>query len=105
MGAVADRCPGVAVPEGACLPGAPLVHAGWSEYQALPVFDREGNISGRSAIGDGDLEAGFAQSYRIYEKRFTPQHVHTDYTQARAAVAGWAGNGDVILGSSTRLPL
>jgi len=34
-----------------------------------------GQYLGRSALGDGDLEAGFAQSYRIYEHRFTTQHV------------------------------
>ena len=99
-----EPLPAVFDPEEALLPGAPLVHAGWSDYQALPVFDREGNISGRSAIGDGDLEAGFAQSYRIYEHRFTTQHVHPGYTEPRAAVASWDGNGDVIVWSNTQLP-
>ena len=94
-----EPLPAVFDPEEALLPGAPLVHAGWSDYQALPVFDREGNISGRSAIGGGDVEAGFAQSYRVYEHRFTTQHVHPGYTEPRAAVASWDGNGDVIVWS------
>jgi CO/xanthine dehydrogenase Mo-binding subunit len=99
-----EPLPAVFDPEEALLPGAPLVHAGWSDYQALPVFDREGNISGRSALGGGDVEAGFAQSYRIYEHRFTTQHVHPGYTEPRAAVASWDGNGDVIVWSNTQLP-
>ena len=99
-----EPLPAVFDPEEALLPGAPLVHAGWSDYQALPVFDREGNISGRSAIGGGDVEAGFAQSYRVYEHRFTTQHVHPGYTEPRAAVASWDGNGDVIVWTNTQLP-
>src|SRR5437868_14749331 len=76
-----ETLPAVFDPEQALAPGAPLVHAGWSDYQALPVFDREGNISGRSALGDGDVEAGFAQSSRISAHRFTTQHVHPGYTE------------------------
>lgn len=99
-----EPLPAVFDPEEAIQPGAPLVHAGWSDYQALPVFDREGNISGRSSMGGGDIEAGFAGSYRIYEHRFTTQHVHPGYTEPRAAVASWDGNGDVIVWTNTQLP-
>ncbi|MPZ35460.1 MAG: molybdopterin-dependent oxidoreductase [Rhodospirillales bacterium] len=99
-----EPLPAVFDPEEALLTGAPLVHAGWNDYQALPVFDREGNISGRSAIGGGDVEAGFARSYRVYEHRFTTQHVHPGYTEPRAAVASWDGNGDVIVWTNTQLP-
>jgi CO/xanthine dehydrogenase Mo-binding subunit len=96
--------PAVFDPEAALQPDAPLVHAGWRDYQALPVFDRDGNVSGRSSLGHGDVEAGFAQSYRVYEHRFTTQHVHPGYTEPRAAVASWDGNGDVIVWTNTQLP-
>jgi CO/xanthine dehydrogenase Mo-binding subunit len=99
-----EKLPSVFDPEEALRPGAPLVHAGWSDYPAVPVFDREGNVAGRSALGGGDVEAGFAQSYRVYEHRFTTQHVHPGYTEPRAAVASWDGNGDVIVWSNTQLP-
>jgi len=99
-----EPLPAVFDPEAALLPGAPLVHAGWSDYQALPVLDREGNVSGRAALGDGDVEAGFAQSWRVYEHRFTTQHVHPGYTEPRAAVASWDGNGDVSVWCNTQLP-
>ena len=99
-----EPLPAVFDPEEALRPGAPLVHAGWGEYQALPVFDRAGNVSGRSALGDGDVKAGFAQSYRTYEHRFTTQHVHPGYTEPRAAIASWDGNGDVAVWSNTQLP-
>ncbi|MFO1083032.1 MAG: xanthine dehydrogenase family protein molybdopterin-binding subunit [Reyranellaceae bacterium] len=96
--------PAVFDPEEALRPGAPLVHGGWRDYQALPVFDREGNVAGRSSMGSGDLAAGFAGSYRIYEHRFTTQHVHPGYTEPRTAIASWDGNGDVSVWSNTQLP-
>jgi len=99
-----EPLPAVFDPEQALQPGAPLVHAGWSDYQALPVFDRDGNISGRSSMGSGDTAAGFAQSHRIYEHRFTTQHVHPGYTEPRTAIASWDGNGDVSVWSNTQLP-
>ncbi len=70
-----EPLPAVFDPEIAMTPDAPLVHPDWNSYEALPVFAREGNISGRSSIGDGDIEMGFAEAYRIYEHRFTTQHV------------------------------
>ena len=57
-----EPLPAVFDMEEALKPGAPLVHACWSDYQALPVFDREGNISGRASMGSGDVEAGFARA-------------------------------------------
>lgn len=99
-----EPLPAVFDPEEALQPGAPLVHAGWRDYQALPVFDRDGNVSGRSSMGGGDLAAGFAQSYRIYEHRFTTQHVHPGYTEPRTAIASWDGNGDVSVWTNTQLP-
>jgi CO/xanthine dehydrogenase Mo-binding subunit len=99
-----EPLPAVFDPEIAMTPDAPLVHSDWNSYEALPVFAREGNISGRSSIGDGDIERGFAEAYRIYEHRFTTQHVHPGYTEPRAAVASWDGNGDVIVWTNTQLP-
>jgi CO/xanthine dehydrogenase Mo-binding subunit len=96
--------PAVFDPEEALKPDTPLVHASWSDYQALPVFDRNGNVSGRSSMGSGDVEAGFAKSYKIYEHRFTTQHVHPGYTEPRTAIASWDGNGDVSVWSNTQLP-
>jgi CO/xanthine dehydrogenase Mo-binding subunit len=99
-----EKLPAVFDPEAALQDDAPLVHANWSDYQALPVFDRQGNISGRAELGGGDVEAGFSQSWRTYEHRFTTQHVHPGYTEPRAAIASWDGNGDVIVWSNTQLP-
>lgn len=99
-----EPLPAVFDMEEALKPGAPLVHEGWSDYQALPVFDREENISGRSSMAVGDVESGFAEAYRVYEHRFTTQHVHPGYTEPRTAIASWDGNGDVSVWCNTQLP-
>ena len=99
-----EPMPAVFDPEESLAQGAPLVHPEWADYQALPVYDREGNVSGRSSMGDGDVATGFAEAFRIYEHRFTTQLVHPGYTEPRAAVASWDGNGDVIVWTNTQLP-
>ncbi|WP_395710275.1 xanthine dehydrogenase family protein molybdopterin-binding subunit [Reyranella sp.] len=99
-----EELPAVFDPEAAMADSAPLVHPQWNSYQALPVFARDGNVPGRCSLGHGDVEAGFAASYRVYEHRFTSQLVHPGYTEPRAAVASWDGNGDVIVWTNTQLP-
>ena len=99
-----EKLPAVFDPEAAMAADAPLVHPRWQHYQALPVFDRSGNLSGRCSMTHGDVEAGFAGAYRVYEHRFSTQLVHPGYTEPRAAVASWDGNGDVIVWTNTQLP-
>lgn len=99
-----EPLPAVFDPEIAMAEGAPLVHPDWSSYQALPVFARGGNVSGRCSISNGDVEAGFAEAYRVYDHRFTTQLVHPGYTEPRTSIASWDGNGDVIVWTNTQLP-
>ncbi len=99
-----DPLPAVFDPERALEPGAPLVHADWRDYQALPVIARERNIAGRSRIRHGDVAAAFAQCFRVYEHRFTTPVVHAGYAEPRAAVARWEGDGGLTVWSNTQLP-
>lgn len=81
-----------------------LLHPQWETYKALPVIAREGNISGRARMHSGDVEAGFAAAYRVYEHRFKTALVHPGYTEPRAAVADWDANGNVTVWCNTQLP-
>jgi len=96
--------PTVFDPEAALAPDAPLLHPDWRSYKALPVISREDNIAGRARMRAGDVEAGFARAYRVYENRFTTPLVHPGYTEPRAAVVAWDGNGMVTVWSNTQLP-
>ena len=99
-----DALPAIFDPEAALAEGAPLLHPDWRSYKALPVIARDGNIAGRARIHSGDVEVGFAEAYRVYENRFTTPLVHPGYTEPRAAVAAWDGNGTVTVWSNTQLP-
>ena len=62
-------------------------------YQALPIMARDGNVASHSRIHHGDVEAAFAQCFRVYEHRFTTPVVHAGYTEPRAADGRWEGDG------------
>ncbi|MCC7348527.1 MAG: xanthine dehydrogenase family protein, partial [Variibacter sp.] len=91
-------------PEVAMARGTPLLHPEWQSYVALPVIAREGNIAGRSRMHHGDVEAAFAQSYRVYEHRFTTALQHAGYTEPRAASAAWDSTGVLTVWSNGQLP-
>jgi len=91
-------------PEAALAENAPLLHADWQSYKVLPFIARDRNIAGRSRMRHGDVEAAFAQSQRVYENRFTTPLQHAGYTEPRAAVAAWDGNGTLTVWSNAQLP-
>ncbi len=99
-----EPLPPVFDPEEAMTPDAPLVHPEWASYAAMPIIAREGNIAGRSRMHHGDVEAAFAQAYRVYEHRFTTALQHPGYTEPRAAVAATDGSGGLTVWSNTQLP-
>ena len=82
-----------------------LIHPDWETYKALPIIARERQRLGRArASHAGDVDAGFASAYRVYEHRFTTPLVHPGYTEPRTAVADWDANGNVTVWSNTQLP-
>jgi CO/xanthine dehydrogenase Mo-binding subunit len=91
-------------PERALEPDAPLLHPDWRSYAVLPFVAREANVAGRSRIRHGDVDAAFAQAYRVYENRFTTPLQHAGYTEPRAATAAWDGNATLTVWSNAQLP-
>lgn len=81
-----------------------LIHPAWESFKAVPYISRAGNITGRSRMATGDVDAGFRDSYRVYEHRFSTALVHPGYTEPRAAVADWDANGNLTVWSNTQLP-
>jgi CO/xanthine dehydrogenase Mo-binding subunit len=101
---VAEPLPAILDVAAALAPGAPLVHEGWTDYIALPILHREGNVCNRARIVVGDVERGFEECDRVFEHRFTTRSVHQGYTEPRAAVALWDSAGHVSVWSNTQLP-
>jgi CO/xanthine dehydrogenase Mo-binding subunit len=88
----------------ALAPGAPLVHAEWERYAAIPILHRDGNVCNRARIVVGDVDRGFEEADRVFEHRFRTAMVHQGYTEPRAAVAAWDSSGQVTVWSNTQLP-
>ncbi|MBK8324843.1 MAG: xanthine dehydrogenase family protein molybdopterin-binding subunit [Betaproteobacteria bacterium] len=99
-----EELPAVHDVEQALAPGAPLVHAGWQSYQAMPILKREGNVSNRARLVLGNVEEGFGRSARVFENRFVTSLVHPGYTEPRAALAAWDERGELVVWSNTQLP-
>ena len=99
-----SRCPRCSMWQEALAPGAPLVHEGWADYRRC----RSCSARATSAIARdrraATSSAGFAEADRIFEHRFTTRSVHQGYTEPRAAVAQWDGDGEVTVWSNTQLP-
>lgn len=95
--------PAVFDPIAAMAPDAPLLHPDLLHYKASPLADRAGNRSGRTTITVGDVDAGFQQSYRVYEHRFRTTPIHAGYTEPRVAVAQWDASGQVTVWCNTQL--
>jgi CO/xanthine dehydrogenase Mo-binding subunit len=84
------------------------------EYEPLPaVFDPlealkdeikvhppRSNIYTSKVIKKGDVEKAFAESYRIFERRFVTQMVEHVPLEPHAAIAHWDANGRVTIYSS-----
>ena len=99
-----EAVPAVFDAEAALLDDAPLVHPEWEQYEAAPILVRRGNRSTRGIIRVGDVEEGFAKSFRIFEHRFTTSKVHPGYTEPRGAIGFWDDDGSCAVWSSTQLP-
>ena len=98
-----EDLPAVFDPE-AALGSNVLIHPAWESYKALPIILRSGNVSARSRMHSGDVDAAFVSAFRVYEHRFTTPLVHPGYTEPRTAVADWDANGNVTVWSNTQLP-
>ncbi len=83
---------------------APLVHPEWEQYEAAPILVRRGNRSTRGVIRVGNVEEGFARSFRIFEHRFTTAKVHAGYTEPRGSIGFWHDDDSCTVWSSTQLP-
>ena len=85
------------------------------EYEPLPaIFDPveamnedahkvhapNSNIYATKAVRKGDVEKGFAESYQIFEQRFTTQMIEHVSLEPHAAIADWDANGRLTIWAS-----
>src|SRR6266498_2941138 len=74
-------------PLAAITEGAPELHERLVEYQGLPKVDMLlKNTYSHEEWLLGDIERGFRESDRIFEDRFSTQHVHQTYLEPHSSV-------------------
>ena len=83
-------------------PQAPLLHEHWSND-----FAGEGpltgiNIDSHEQHGFGDLDKGFAKSYKIIEREFRTKTVHQGYIEPQNATASWRHDGRLMIWCSSQ---
>ena len=98
-----EELPAVVDPEAALRPGSPLVHEGWSAYDANDGVVREGNDCGYVRMVRGDLDAGFAEADVIVEGRYVADMTHPVPIEPHAVIAQWEGE-KVTVWSTTQTP-
>jgi CO/xanthine dehydrogenase Mo-binding subunit len=64
------------------------------------VHPPHGNIYASKVIKKGDVEAAFAQAYRVFENRYRTQMVEHVPLEPHAAIAHWDPNGRVTVYST-----
>ncbi len=67
---------------------------------AVRVHEDGSNIYTSKTIRKGDIEKGFADSYRIFEETFRTQMVEHVPLEPHAAIADWDANGRVTIWST-----
>ncbi len=87
-----EELPSALGTDAALAPGAPLIHD-----------DAPGNVCAHERVEQGDVDAGFAASERIFEERYTFPSVYHYSMEPHAAVARWAADG-IDLWSSAQHP-
>jgi len=88
-------------------PEAPVIHENLSTYTTL--FERtdramSGNVNYQAEITKGDVEAGFAESDRIFENSYTTQKVHPSYLEPNSTVAAVESDGRLVIYNTTQRP-
>ncbi len=83
-------------------PGAPLLHDDMFTQGLAQTPDTPSNISERTAITKGDVEAGFAEADLIVERTFVTPMVHQGYIEPHACVADSQANGSTTLWCSSQ---
>ncbi len=87
-------------PEAALAADAPLVHAGWSAYEAEDGMVRDGNVLGHSTIVKGDADAALKAADVVVRSRYVADGAHGVPIEPRAVVAQWQGDRVTVWTSS-----
>ena len=86
----------------AMAPDAPLLHDDMFTQGLDETPDQPSNVSTKTAITRGDVEAGFAEADVVVERTFVTPMVHQGYIEPHASVADVSQTGQATLWCSSQ---
>jgi putative selenate reductase molybdopterin-binding subunit len=93
--------PAVLEIEQAMAPGAPVIH---DEPDSTRIFDRERNIAGYILREIGDVEQGFREADRIFEREFRTQRQQHTPLEPHVTIAWLDSDNRLVIRTSTQVP-
>jgi CO/xanthine dehydrogenase Mo-binding subunit len=101
-----EELPALFDPMVAVTEGAPQLHASLKDYKGLPKLASSiNNVYSHDAWALGDVEEGFRQADRVFEDRFTTQHVHQSYLEPHSSVVSIdLDSGSIHVWISNKVP-
>ena len=100
-----EELPAALTPEEALAPGAPIIHENLKKYFKAHDLPQAGNMFTESIVGEGDVDAAWAQCDVIVEGEYETQAQYHAYMEPCSAVAEvdaagkvtiWSGNQSVF---------
>lgn len=80
---------------------APVIH---DEPESRQIFDAQHNISGQVLLEKGDVETGFSQADRIFERTYTLPAVQHFHLEPHVSTTWLDADGTLVVRSSTQVP-
>lgn len=101
-----EELPAILDPGAALTEGAPILHPDAETYTFLGGTRQprpHPNVQGHGVRAHGDVDAGFASAYRVYEHTFDVPRVHQAYLEPRAALV-WLEGDTVRVVTTNKAP-
>jgi putative selenate reductase molybdopterin-binding subunit len=93
--------PAVFDPELAQQPGAPVIH---DEPDAVKIADASRNLVTTIHAQVGDVEKGFAESDRVFERTFYSHQVQQAHIEPHVCITYWDEDDRLVVRTSTQTP-
>lgn len=98
-----EELPIVLDPRDAMKPGAPLIHDE-AEYVNFADSDPSVNLAAKIRIDIGDVEKGFADADRIFEREYVVPKVQQAHIEPHVALSYWDPDDRLVIVTSTQVP-
>ena len=99
-----DVLPAIVDIEDALKPGAPLIHDEQDCAGLEGVFIPGRNIAAHFTAEAGDLEAGYAKAYRVFEGDYRVPQVQHAALEPHVCLTYWDEDGRLVIRSATQVP-